>query len=124
MLMAIACLSQAACAETKIITDADKGGEVHLKVGDTLELRLKSNPTTGYMWFLKKESTALLKLARQTSVDAEAQPTEQVVGRPGLQIFFFEPRRPGDGRLLLHHVRSWDPPSPDEEQFEIHVVIE
>jgi hypothetical protein len=25
---------------------------------------------------------------------------------------------------LLHYVRSWEAPSPDEQQFQIHVVVE
>lgn len=111
---------QEAFAATKIVTEADKGGEVHLKMGDTLEVRLKSNPTTGFMWYVQKESTPVLKLLRQSQSDA----TEPGVGRPVVQIFIFEPRRSGDGALRLHYVRSWEPPTPDEERFEIHVVIE
>ena len=45
VLVAIACLSQAALAATKVITNADKGGVVHIKFVDRLELRLKSNPS-------------------------------------------------------------------------------
>jgi inhibitor of cysteine peptidase len=119
-LLTITGLSQAAQAATKVITDADKGGEVHLKVGDTLEVRLSANPTTGYMWYIEKESTPLLKLVHQTQTDT----TEPGVGRPVVQDFTFEPRRSGDGVLRLHYVRSWEKPTPDEERFEIHVINE
>ena len=119
-LLTIAGLSQAAFAATKVITDADKGGKVHLKTSDTLELRLKSNPSTGYMWYVEKESTPLMKLFRQSQIES----TKQGVGRPVVQVFTFEPRSSGDGKLLLHYVRSWDPPAPDEQQFEILVVIQ
>lgn len=117
---AIVCLPQTAFAATKVITDADKGGVVHLRLGDTLELRLKSNPSTGFMWYVEKESTPLLKLAHQSQTDI----TEPGEGRPVYQVFRFEPRRGGDGVLRLHYVRSWEKPAPDEEQFDIHVVIE
>lgn len=127
-LVAIVFSSQTANAATKVVTDADKGGEVHLKVGDTLEVRLKSNPTTGYMWYVHKESMPLLKLAHQSQTDPAEQAPEnaqqQSVGRPVFQVFTFEPRRAGDGVLKLHYVRSWDKPAPDEEQFTIHVFIE
>jgi predicted secreted protein len=119
-LLTIAGLSQAAFAATKVITDAYKGGKVHLKASDTLELRLKSNPSTGYIWYVEKESTPLMKLIRQSQIES----TKQGVGRPVVQVFIFEPRRSGDGKLLLHYVRSWDPPAPDEQQFEILVVIQ
>jgi inhibitor of cysteine peptidase len=120
VLLAVAFSSQAAFAATTVITDADKGGEVHLKAGDTLELRLKANPTTGYMWYLRKNPMPLLKLTGQS----QTEPTEPGVGRPVFQIFEFQAKQPGDGVLLLHYVRSWDPPLPDEEQFQVHVLVE
>jgi len=118
--LAIVCHPQTVFAATKVITDADKGGEVRLKTGDQLELRLKSNPSTGYMWYVQAKSTPLLKLVRQSQTET----TEPGVGRPIFQVFQFEPRRGGDGVLQLHYVRSWEKPAPDEERFEIHVFIE
>jgi inhibitor of cysteine peptidase len=123
-LLAIACIPQTVSAENKVVTDADKGGEVHLKVGDTLEVRLKANPTTGFMWFIHKESTPLLKLVHQTMTEPTDQSAGQNVGRPVFQVYNFEPRRAGDGVLKLHYVRSWEAPKPAEEQFTIHVFIE
>jgi len=103
-----------------VVTEADKGGDVHLKTGDQLEVRLKSNPSTGYMWYVHLKSTPLLKLVRQSETEA----TEPGVGRPIVQVFTFEARRSGEGILLLHYVRSWEKPASDEEQFNLHVVIE
>lgn len=123
-LVAIACLSQTAFAATRVITDADKGGTVHLKVGDQLILRLKSNPSTGFMWYLSANSTPLLKLVRQTQIGSVGPSTQQPLGRPILQVFTFEARRSGDGVLLLHYVRSWEKPSPDQEQYQVHVFIQ
>lgn len=120
VLVAIACFSQAALAATKVITDADKGGVVHMKFVDRLEVRLSSNPTTGYMWYVEKESTPLLKLHHQTQTDA----TEPGVGRPIFQVFTFEARHRGNGTLKMHYVRRWEAPTPDDEKFEIRVMIE
>ena len=125
-LAAIACFSLASLAATKVITDADKGGVVHMKVSDQLELRLKSNPTTGYMWYVEKDSTPLLKLHHQsqTEIPLPVEEPPGLVGRPVFQVFTFEPRHIGTGELKLHYVRSWEPPTPEDEQFEIRVVIE
>lgn len=120
VLLAAALFSQAAFAATKVITDAGKGSTVHLKAGDTLELRLKANPSTGFMWRLQKNSTPLLKLTGQS----QTEPTQPGVGRPVFQVFEFQATRPGDGMLLLHYVRSWEKPAPDDEQFQVHVVVE
>jgi predicted secreted protein len=109
-----------ASAATKVVTDADKGGTVTIKMGDVLEVRLSSNPSTGYMWYLHKQSTALLKLTGQT----QTQATQPGVGRPVVQVFDFAPKGTGPGVVLLHYVRSWEPPDPNEEQFSLHVTIE
>jgi len=107
-------------AATKVFTDADKGSDIQIKVGDTLEVRLTSNPSTGYMWYVHPKSTILLKLTGQTQTEA----TEPGVGRPILQVFTFQPKRAGDGILLLRYARAWEKPALGEEQFTLHVVIE
>jgi predicted secreted protein len=109
-----------AAAENKVYTDADKGGQVRLKVGEGFEVRLKANPTTGFMWYIRPKSTPLLKLVSQSQTEAK-EPGE---GRPIFQIFKFEAKRAGEGVLLLHYVRSWEQPKPDDEQFDLHVTIE
>lgn len=118
-LLGLVCHPQAGLAADRVITDADKGGSIHLLAGETFELRLKANPSTGYMWYVEKESTPLLKLAHQTQTDA----TEPGTGRPVFQVFRFEARRPGGGVLRMHYVRSWEKPAPDEEQFDLHIYI-
>lgn len=109
-----------ASAATKVVTDADKGGTVTIKMGDVLEVRLSSNPSTGYAWYLHKQSTALLKLTGQS----QTQATQPGMGRPVVQIFDFAPTGKGTGVLLLHYVRSWEPPDPNEEQYSLHLTIE
>jgi predicted secreted protein len=115
----LVCCPVAASAATKIVTDADKGLAVQLKSGDVLEVRLSSNPTTGYDWYVHPQSTKLPKLTGQSQTDAA--PGE---GRPIVQIFKFEPKGKGTGTLLLHYVRSWEKPDPNEEQFSLQVTIE
>ncbi len=120
VLAAIVCLPQRAFAATRVITDDDKGGTVRIRLTDKLELRLKSNPSTGYMWYVEKESTTLLKLAHQSQADI----AEPGLGRPVFQVFTLEPKHVGGGVLRMHYVRSWEKPTPDDEQFDVRVVIE
>lgn len=76
------------------------------------------------MWYVEKESTPLVKLVHQSQVNIEDESENQPFGQPVYQIFTFEARRSGGGVLLLHYVRSWEKPTPDDEQFQIHVVVE
>jgi inhibitor of cysteine peptidase len=125
-LVAIACSAQAALAATKVITDADKGGVVHIRLVDQLEVRLKANPTTGYMWYIEKESTPLLKLHHQSQIEVPVPAEEQpgMVGQRVFQVFTFEARHYGNGVLRLHYVRSWEKPTPEDVKFEIRVEVE
>lgn len=108
-----------ASAATKIVSDADKGLAVQLKAGDVLEVRLASNPSTGYQWTVDPQSTKLLKLTGQSQTDAA--PGE---GRPIVQIFRFETKGKGTGTLLLHSMRSWEKADPNEEQYSLQVTVE
>jgi len=110
----------------KVVTDADKGGQIDLKPGESFELKLKSNPSTGYMWYVEPKSTQLVKLVHQSQTGL-TDPTveyEEGVCQPDFQIFKFEARHYGKGVLLLHYVRSWMPATPQDEQFDLHVVVE
>ena len=118
--LAFALHPQRSFAATKVVTDDDKGSDVEIKLGDTLEVRLASNPSTGYMWYVHPKSTALLKLTGLTQTDA----AEPGVGRPIVQVFTFQPKRAGDVILLLRYARAWEKPALGEEQFTLHVVIE
>jgi len=125
-MMAIFWYPQNVFAADKVLTDADKGGTIHLKTGESFELRLNSIPYTGYMWYVRKESTPLLKLAHQSQADLpdSDEPGGPLVGKPVYQVFKFEGKHYGQGVLLLHYVRSWEPPTPDDRQFDLHIVID
>jgi predicted secreted protein len=120
ILIAMVCHSQAAFAATTVVTDDDKGGTVQLKLGDTLELHLKSNPSTGYAWLVHPRSTMALRLANQ----AQNAATEPDPDRPVTQVFIFEVKRKGDGILLMRYARAKEKPAIGQEQFTLHVVIE
>jgi len=111
--------SKAIAAPAKVVTDSDKGSAVQLKTGDTLEVRLKSNPSTGYAWSLDPKSTPLLKLTGQSTTN----PTQPGVGRPIDQVFEFQAVRAGSGVLLLRYARSWEKPSASDQQFDLRVTI-
>lgn len=103
----------------RAFTDADKGAAVQLKVGETFEVRLKSNPTTGYAWSLAPESTPLVRLTARS----RTEPVGPGVGRPIMQIFDFQAARRGQGVLFLHYVRSWEKPAQGEQRFDLHLTI-
>jgi Predicted secreted protein len=115
----LACGTQASIAATRVITDSDKGSSVQLKFGDILEVRLRSNPTTGYSWYVHPRSTPLLRLMGQS----QTQMRQPGVGRPILQVFRFQTVANGDGILLFRYVRTWERQTDNEEQYEARISI-
>ena len=118
LLLVVFCAPSASAA-AKVVTDKDRGTTVQLKSGDVLEVRLNSNPTTGYEWSVNPNSTPLLKLTGQSQTEA----TQPGVGRPIFQIFKFQATGRGTGVLLLRYARSWEKPSASDQQFDLHVTI-
>jgi predicted secreted protein len=88
-------------------------------MGDVLDVRLRSNPTTGYMWYVHPKSTPLLRLIGHSPT----QTPQPGVGRPIFQVFRFQAVGAGEGVLLLHYIRSWERPTQDEEQYDLRVSI-
>lgn len=109
-LIAIALLAiLAACAEdnprtVEVSSSGHAGDTVALRVGDTLLLRLRSTPGTGYAWARgEAESDAV------TLVDSSfAAPSTGTVGAPGEQHFRFVGKTPGGATLALYYSRPWE----------------
>jgi inhibitor of cysteine peptidase len=68
------------------VTDADNAKTVALNVGNTIEARLSSNPSTGYLWVVKKSDT---KRIQQKALEQYIPGESNAPGTPGTQVFTF-----------------------------------
>jgi predicted secreted protein len=91
-----------------------------LKVGDQVSIKLDSNPSTGYRWYLKNgdESDEISKLESNRSSTMKYQSkyiapinTQRRVGAPGLEEWTFVASRPGNVVIKLEYLQSWNPSS-------------
>ena len=92
--------------------DADSGAEIRVETGDSFQVSLESNRTTGFEWVLSgfEELDGVLSLESEEFVE----PDSDLVGSPGIQIFTFEAAEDGAGVLRFEYVRPFDdPPVPD-----------
>ena len=87
------------------ITFDDKvcGTRQSIVVGDMLEIRLPSNPTTGYAW----EPTAVPALLLQQGEPVHRRDS-QLVGAGGITSLLFNAISPGDCNLELAYRRPWE----------------
>ena len=91
-------------APVQTLTDPESGTNVTLRPEGKLELKLDSNPTTGYFWYVKDIDASKID---QLSDDYRADPApEGLVGSGGHQLFIFEALATGKSTLKLSYERS------------------
>lgn len=84
--------------------DATRNGEkLEVTVGESIELRLSENPTTGYRWYLDLPDGSALKCERDLF-----EPTQQAPGAPGVHRWQLSAVEEGVARVELHRRRSWE----------------
>lgn len=91
-------------APVQTFTDPENGTTVTMRPGGKLNLKLDSNPTTGYYWYLKDIDASRVD---QLSEDYFADPApEGLTGSGGHQMFVFEALQIGKSNLVLSYERS------------------
>ena len=116
------CTALAGCsanAERTRLTAADAGSTVSMRVGETLEISLEGNPTTGYTWELAPDDQGLL--VRQGEAEFKAE--SALLGSGGLVTLRFKALRPGTTELKLIYQRTFEPNVPPLRTFAVHVLV-
>jgi inhibitor of cysteine peptidase len=101
-----------------VVTAADDGHEIELTEGQTLVVRLRANPSTGYAWQVVEPAGG--EVLRQTD-DAEFQPDSSLLGAPATQIVRLEPVQEGDTAVKLEYRRPWEPAAEPLLEFGLQV---
>ncbi len=91
-------------AKVQTVTDPDSGTKTTLRPGGELRLKLDSNPTTGYFWYLKDMDSTLVELV---SEDYYSDPApEGMTGVGGHQLFVLKGLAKGKTTVTLSYERS------------------
>jgi predicted secreted protein len=101
------------------LTEQDSGTTVQINVGDTLELFLKSAPTTGYVWNLVTIDQAILQETSKT----QSMPSNTKIGGESAAVFYFLAVAPGKSFLELGYRRSFEKTAPPAKIFQIRVLV-
>ena len=100
------------------IAETEDNTDVQAEVGDTLEVRLHENATTGYRWALDNLDPALFVA---DGVDAEYP--RSAVGSGGTAILRVRTVAKGSGTLTLKYWRSFEGESGIIRRFSVKVHI-
>ena len=118
-ILLVGCSTAAAVARVIKLTSADAGRTVAVNRGDTLEVTLAGNPTTGYQWELASDSAGHLKQIGQPEFKADSS----LLGAGGAVTLRFEAAQSGDAALKLIYHRSFEKDVPPLETFAVTVAI-
>jgi inhibitor of cysteine peptidase len=101
-----------------VITDQDNGKDVDLPAGDTLVIRLKSNPSTGYRWAIKGDPSPLRLVKGSTKKNGQ---NSHAVGAPVTQEFRLKVASAGMASLTLEYRRPWELAAGPAKTFSVKV---
>lgn len=120
--LAIFILTTAGCQQKKDAVSKRISGDCEISIikGQTLELELESNPTTGYLWEVKKISPdGLLERVGDYSYKRQFN----LIGGGGLQIFTFNAARKGEAKLEFAYRRPWEDERETAKKFDVKVTV-
>ncbi len=122
--VATGCTSANASAAPLKLAQSDNGKSFTVKVGDTIQVIIPGNPTTGYSWTatLSDKDAAVLVQNGEPAYVEEAADTE-VVGAGGTFTFTFKALAPGQATLKLVYARPWESVAP-AQTFEVQITVE
>jgi inhibitor of cysteine peptidase len=102
---------------TKHIGQQHAGETTTVEVGDTLEVQLPENQTTGYQWQIQNGSSDVLVLE-----NSDYAPIGTGLGAAGLRTFTFKVARAGTASLRLASMREWEPADRAAERLVYKIV--
>lgn len=92
---------------------------LEMNVGQTLELTLPENPTTGYIWQVAKPQN-ILKVEEIYQQDP-LKSQQPMLGAGGKKLFRFTALQPGEEWIHVKHSRAWEQNPMDEWRCRVRV---
>ena len=109
-------------AEKFVDVDEELNGTtIHVLPGETIRLKLRSNPSTGFSWALGPFEDGVLQTNGESEFVANPH-REGEAGYGGCEIWTFKARHSGKTEISLFYARSWEDKDP-ARRFKLNVVI-
>ena len=96
------------------------GKEVEVAVGGSFTVILESNPTTGFMWELARNTDeAVLELVDQEFI----APETALIGAGGKELWTFKALKKGTSEISMEYRRPWEQGVQPAETFVLTVLV-
>jgi len=109
--------------ETMNLTENDNGGQVTLKMGQEMLVRLGSNPSTGFRWQVEKVDEAVLQQVGMAQYEPAEPGGTLKPGQAGQETMRFQATGAGQTNLILAYRRPWEDDAAAEKTFILQVVV-
>ena len=104
-----------------MISEENIGETIRINLQQKLILSLKSNPSTGYKWYLLEQENSPLELVEPSIYKAD-KTDAKLIGSGGVDIFTFSGVSSGKTKLNLNYSRSTIKNSSDKT-FSVDIII-
>lgn len=104
---------------TVTVSDSDRGRTIELVVGDTLQVRLRGNPTTGFQWSTVAADSNVVRAAGMPQFISE----KDLVGSPGTEAWRYVAVMQGSTRLELAYQRPFETGVAPAKTYDLNVVV-
>ena len=112
-------INQTPNATPIVVNITDNGKTIPVALGDTIEVTLDENPTTGFQW----NATTTPGLAIITDRFEPSDTSEGIAGAGGIHIWELQATQSGLQNFSAVYKQSWMPDSPDDERYVIFVQV-
>jgi predicted secreted protein len=102
-----------------IVEEPDNGSDIFLVQGDALQVRLSSNPSTGYAWTVVSNAPSVLQPAGEPKFEPADKPKP---GAAGAQSFAFRVVGGGGVFLELVYARPSEKDTPPARRWGIFIA--
>lgn len=102
------------------ISQKDNGEKFALYLGETAEISLSENPTTGYIWEEESSDSNILQV---TSSFIKPSKKKQELGQGGIRKIVVTPKKLGTAQVTAYLKRTWEPDEVAHQQFVVTLVV-
>jgi inhibitor of cysteine peptidase len=109
--------------KTVRVTTEENGSSVSLRAGDLLEVMLPASLGTGFSWRVRNGAESVLR-SKGKPETKKPEGKEPEVGATEYQIFRFEAKAAGTGRLELEYSRPWEKDVAPAKTYSLAIHVE
>jgi len=114
IVLTVAFFSVAAASASSICENAPCEESINVSQGESFNISLEFNPSTGFNWWSQFE-TEYLSLVDSTYIPGKAE--GGMVGVPGKQLFTFNAKKAGETDVIMLYLQPWENGTIDQRKI-------